>query len=90
MKVIYTEAALGDLAHIADWLTSHCPAIAPAVVNCPLVACTDSVPAAIVRLIQDPPPTLMLTVNPAPVGAVPTNATTWPGVRVAFNCRGGA
>jgi hypothetical protein len=43
-----------------------------------------------VRLIQGPPPTLMLTVNPAPVGAVPTNATTSLGVRVAFNCNGGA
>ena len=28
MKVTYTEAALSDLEHIANWLTSHCPAIA--------------------------------------------------------------
>jgi len=31
MKVVYTAAALGDLAEIADWLAIHYPSIAPAV-----------------------------------------------------------
>ena len=31
MKVVYTEAALGDLEHIVDWLSANYPAIAPAV-----------------------------------------------------------
>jgi plasmid stabilization system protein ParE len=31
MKVVYTESALDDLAHIANWLTAHYPAVAPAV-----------------------------------------------------------
>lgn len=31
MKVVYTPAALRDLAEIADWLTLHYPTIAPAI-----------------------------------------------------------
>jgi plasmid stabilization system protein ParE len=31
MKVVYTPAALADLAEIADWLTLHYPTLAPAV-----------------------------------------------------------
>jgi plasmid stabilization system protein ParE len=31
MKVVYTAAALGDLAEIAGWLSIHYPSIAPAV-----------------------------------------------------------
>jgi plasmid stabilization system protein ParE len=31
MKVVYTAAALGDLAEIAEWLSVHYPAIGPAV-----------------------------------------------------------
>jgi len=31
MKVVYTPAALRDLAAIADWLANHYPAIAPLV-----------------------------------------------------------
>jgi toxin ParE1/3/4 len=31
MRVVYTPAALRDLAAIADWLTSHYPTIAPLV-----------------------------------------------------------
>jgi len=31
MKVVYTAAALGDLAEIAEWLSIHYPSIAPAV-----------------------------------------------------------
>jgi plasmid stabilization system protein ParE len=31
MKVVYTAAALGDLAEIAEWLAVHYPSIAPAV-----------------------------------------------------------
>jgi hypothetical protein len=66
------------------------PVMTPAAVNCAAVGCTDRLPAAIVRLIQSTPPTLILIVSPAPVGAVPTSATTSLGVRVAFNCNGGA
>jgi toxin ParE1/3/4 len=29
MKVVYTSAALRDLAEIADWLATHYPTIAP-------------------------------------------------------------
>ena len=31
MKVVYTAAALSDLAEIAEWLAEHYPLIAPAV-----------------------------------------------------------
>ena len=31
MKVVYTPAALRDLAEIADWLAEHYPTIAPEV-----------------------------------------------------------
>jgi len=31
MKVVYTPAALRDLAEIADWLATHYPTIAPLV-----------------------------------------------------------
>lgn len=66
------------------------PAICPPAVNCALVACTERSPAAIVSVIQRVPPTLIFTVKPAPVGAVPTNPITALGVRLAFNCKGGA
>lgn len=29
MKVVYTDAALRDLAEIAEWLSTHYPSIAP-------------------------------------------------------------
>jgi toxin ParE1/3/4 len=31
MKVVYTDEALADINHIADWLSAHYPAVAPAV-----------------------------------------------------------
>ena len=29
MKIVYTTAALGDLAEIAEWLAAHYPSTAP-------------------------------------------------------------
>lgn len=31
MKAVYTAAALGDMAEIAEWLSIHYPSLAPAV-----------------------------------------------------------